>query len=110
MGKSPSYAALLILASLAGADRHGYAIRKDVTARSEGAVRLGSTTLYRLLGQLLDEGMIEEARTRPAPQLDDERRKYVHLTAAGRRGLAAEARRLERVLLAVKPALESRGR
>ena len=110
MAKSPSYTALLILASLADADRHGYAIRKDVTSRSGGTVRLGSTTLYRLLGQLLDEGLIEEARTRPAPQLDDERRKYFHLTPAGRRGLAAEARRLERVLLAVKPALESRGR
>jgi DNA-binding PadR family transcriptional regulator len=110
MGKTQSYRALLILASLAGADRHGYAIRKDVAARSEGAVRLGPTTLYRLLGQLLDEGLIEEARVRPAAHLDDERRKYFHLTAAGRRGLAAEARRLERVLLAVKPALEARGR
>jgi DNA-binding PadR family transcriptional regulator len=110
VGTSPSYHALLILASLAEADRHGYAIRKDVTARSGGLVRLGSTTLYRLLGQLLDEGLIEEARTRPAPHLDDERRKYFHLTPAGRRGLSAEARRLERVLLAVRPALESRGR
>ena len=110
MGPNVSYNALLILASLADADRHGYAIRKDVASRSSGTVRLGSTTLYRLLGQLLDEGLIEEARTRPAPHLDDERRKYFHLTPAGRRGLAAEARRLERVLLAVKPALESRSR
>jgi DNA-binding PadR family transcriptional regulator len=66
-------------------------------------VRLGSTTLYRLLGQLLDEGLIEEARTRPAPQLDDERRRYFHLTPAGRRTLAAEMRVLERVILALAP-------
>jgi DNA-binding PadR family transcriptional regulator len=110
MGTTPSYHAVLILASLADADRHGYAIRKDVAARSAGDVRLGSTTLYRLLGQLLDEGLIEEARSRPAPELDDERRRYFHITAAGRRALAAELRRLERVMLAVKPALESRGR
>jgi len=110
MGMTPSYHALLILASLADADRHGYAIRKDVTERSGGEVRLGSTTLYRRLGQLLDEGLIEEARARPAPQLDDERRRYFHITPAGRRALAAELRRLERVLLAVKPVLESRGR
>jgi DNA-binding PadR family transcriptional regulator len=110
MGTTPSYSALLILASLADADRHGYAIRKDVAARSAGEVRLGSTTLYRVLGQLLDEGLIEEARSRPAPELDDERRRYFHLTAAGRRALGAEMRRLERVMLAVKPALESRGR
>jgi DNA-binding PadR family transcriptional regulator len=110
MAPSPSYNALLILASLAEADRHGYAIKKDVADRSGGDVRLGSTTLYRLLGQLLDEGLIEEARTRPAPQLDDERRRYFHLTGAGKRALAAEMRRLERVLTAVRPALAPRGR
>lgn len=110
MGKSPSYNALLILGSLADADRHGYAIRKDVAERSGGEVQLGSTTLYRMLGQLLDEGLIEEARVRPAPQLDDERRKYFHITAAGRRALAAELRLLERVLLAARPALAPRSR
>ncbi|HMC78503.1 MAG TPA: PadR family transcriptional regulator [Vicinamibacterales bacterium] len=110
MGKSPSYNALLILGSLADADRHGYAIRKDVAERSGGEVQLGSTTLYRMLGQLLDEGLIEEARVRPAPQLDDERRKYFHITPAGRRALAAELRLLERVLLAARPALAPRSR
>ncbi len=110
MAKSPSYTGVLILASLADGDRHGYAIKKDIADRSGGEVRLGSTTLYRLLGQLLDEGLIEDARSRPAPQLDDERRRYFHITAAGRRALAAEARLLERVLLAVRPALAPRGR
>jgi DNA-binding PadR family transcriptional regulator len=110
MAKTTPYTALLILASLADADRHGYAIKKDITERGGGEVRLGSTTLYRLLGQLLDEGLIEEARSRPAPQLDDERRRYFHITAAGRRALAAEAKLLERVLLAVRPALAPRGR
>ena len=110
MGTTPNHNALLILGSLADADRHGYAIKKDILDRTGGEVRLGSTTLYRLLGQLLDEGLIEEARTRPAPQLDDERRRYFHLTAAGRRALAAEMRILERVLLAVRPALAPRSR
>jgi len=104
MGLNLPYRALLVLGSLAAANRHGYAIRKDVAERSGGEVRLGSTTLYRMLGQLLDEGLIEEARSRPAPQLDDERRRYFHITAAGRRALAAELRLLERVLLAVRPA------
>jgi DNA-binding PadR family transcriptional regulator len=106
----PNHNALLILASLADADRHGYAIKKDVAERTGGEVRLGSTTLYRLLGQLLDTGLIEEAKTRPAPQLDDERRRYFHITPSGRRGLAAELRLLERVLTAVRPALAPRGR
>ena len=65
MGLNLPYRALLVLGSLAAANRHGYAIRKDVAERSGGEVRLGSTTLYRMLGQLLDEGLIEEARSRP---------------------------------------------
>ena len=110
MGTGLSYNALLILGSLAEADRHGYAIRKDVAERSGGDARLGSTTLYRILGHLLDERLIEEARGRPAPRLDDERRRYYHIAPAGRRALAAELKRLERVLLAVKPALAPRSR
>ena len=110
MAVKPNHSALLILASLADADRHGYAIKKDVAERTAGEVRLGSTTLYRLLGQLLDDGLIEEARTRPAPQLDDERRRYFHITPAGKRALAAEMRILERVLHAVRPALAPRSR
>src|SRR4051812_49864989 len=107
MGTTPSYNALLILSSLADADRHGYAIRKDVTERTGGEVRLGSTTLYRLLGQLLDDGLIEEARARPAPQLDDERRRYFRITTGGRRALGAGLRRPER---GVPPPPPGRGR
>ena len=110
MGKRPSYRARLILASLADTDRHGYAIKKDIVDRSSGAVRLGSTTLYRLLGQLLDDHLIEEAAARPARHLDDERRRYFQITAAGRQMLADETRLLERVLLAVRPAMGPRGR
>ena len=110
MGTIPNHNALLILASLAEADRHGYAIKKDIVDRTGGDVRLGSTTLYRTLGQLLDAGLIEDARARPAPQLDDERRRYFHITAAGRRELAAERRLLERVLVAVRPTLAPRER
>ena len=102
--------ALLILASLADAERHGYAIKKDVAARTGGDVRLGSTTLYRLLGQLLDEGLIEESTARPAAHLDDERRRYYRITPAGRRALSAELKRLERLVLAARPALSPRTR
>jgi len=110
MGTRPSYNSLLILASLADGDRHGYAIKKDIADRSSGHVRLGSTTLYRLLGQLLDAGLIEESSSRPPSQLDDERRRYFRITTAGRQSLATEARMLERVLLAVRPPLAPRGR
>jgi DNA-binding PadR family transcriptional regulator len=89
--------AVLILATLADGYRHGYAIRRAVESRTEGTVRLGVTTLYRLLRQLL------AAARRPLPQFDDERRRYFSITPAGRRALRAELQKLERVLAAARP-------
>lgn len=99
MGRSPSHHALLILASLGEAPRHGYAIKKDVEQRTGGDVRLGSTSLYRLLAQLLDDGFIVEA---PASMDEDERRRTYRITPAGRRALQDELGRLERVLRAAR--------
>jgi DNA-binding PadR family transcriptional regulator len=110
MGRKRSPDALLILASLSDEPRHGYAIKKDIAARTAGEVQLGSTTLYRLLSQLLDQGLIEEQHTRPSPALDDERRRYYRVTPAGRRALAAERQRLERVLFALRSAGGTRAR
>ena len=95
--------AMLILSSLAEGDRHGYAIRKDIERRTGDDVKLGVTTLYRLLKQLLDGGLVEESEHRPAPALDDERRRYYRITSAGKRALSAEIRRMERVLAAARP-------
>jgi DNA-binding PadR family transcriptional regulator len=100
--------AMLILASLADGERHGYAIRKDVSERTGDTVRLGVTTLYRLLKQLLDADLVEESDKRPAPALDDERRRYFRITRAGRQALNAEIRRLERVLAAARAASGAR--
>lgn len=95
--------AVLILSSLEEASRHAYALKKDVKDRSGGDVAPGATSLYRTVWQLLDEGLIAESRSRPAPHHDDERRRYFQITAAGRRALAAELGRLERLIAAVKP-------
>ena len=99
MGRTPSHHALLILSALADEDRHGYAIKKDVERRMDGELRLGSTSLYRLLAQLLDAGLITE---RPGAGDDDPRRRYYRLTALGRRELASELSRLQRVLSAAR--------
>src|SRR4051812_27967187 len=100
----PNYSALLILASLADGEAHGYAVRRDVTTRTRGAVRVGATTVYRLLTLLRDAGLIEAWRARPASRLDDARRRYFRITNRGRRILAGEMRRLARVHRAVRPA------
>ena len=83
-----------ILVSLADEDRHGYAIIQDVAARTNGAVQLSAATLYRSVHRMLEEGLVVEVRERPAPELDDERRRYYRLTPLGTAAARAEARRL----------------
>jgi len=83
-----------MLVALAGGPRHGYAIRQEVEARTEGAVRLWPATLYGTLAELVERGLIEETESPGGPD-DDPRRRYYALTAAGRSALAEEAARLE---------------
>jgi DNA-binding PadR family transcriptional regulator len=83
-----------ILLSLAGGERHGYAIMQDAAFSTRGKLRLGPGTLYRSIKNLLANGLIEERGERPDPSLDDERRRYYRLTALGYRAAAAEAARL----------------
>ncbi len=83
-----------ILLSLADEDRHGYAVIGDVAARTGGAVTLGPGTLYRSIQRMLEQDLIIETETRPAPDADDERRRYYRITAFGRQVARAEAERL----------------
>jgi DNA-binding PadR family transcriptional regulator len=83
-----------ILLALAEEDRHGYAIMQDVEARTDGALRLSAGTLYRSIQRMLEQGLIVETRERPAPEEDDERRRYYRITPLGRAVARAEARRL----------------
>src|SRR3989304_3815651 len=83
-----------ILLSLADEERHGYGIIKDVERRTAGRMKLGPGTLYGSIQRLLAAGLIAESEERPAPEADDERRRYYRLTAVGRRGASAEAERL----------------
>jgi DNA-binding PadR family transcriptional regulator len=84
-----------VLVALADGEKHGYAIGKEVAARTEGQVQLRAATLYTVIRRLLEYGYIDEVATRPDPELDDERRRYYRLTTHGRRAAEAEASRLE---------------
>ena len=83
-----------ILVSLADGDRHGYAIIQDVALRTGGEVKLGPGTLYRSIQRMLEQDLIIETDSRPAPDADDERRRYYRLTPFGRQVARAEAERL----------------
>jgi DNA-binding PadR family transcriptional regulator len=87
-----------ILVALADEDRHGYAIMQDVTSRTGGALKLGAGTLYRSVQRMLEQGLVVEINARPAPELDDERRRYYRITPFGRTVAKAEARRLAQML------------
>jgi DNA-binding PadR family transcriptional regulator len=83
-----------ILVALAARPLHGYGIRQEVEARTEGQVRLWPTTLYGLLAELTTRGLIAETESEGGPD-DDPRRRYYTLTPEGRRFLTSEATRLE---------------
>ena len=87
-----------ILMALADGDRHGYAIIQDVEARTDGDLRLGAGTLYRSIHRMLEQGLIVESSRRPAPALDDERRRYYRLTPFGTAVARAETRRRAQLL------------
>ncbi|MEO7000794.1 MAG: PadR family transcriptional regulator [Ktedonobacterales bacterium] len=91
-------AAFHILLTLGMGERHGYAIMQEVKRLSDGRVRLGPGTLYRMLKGLLDDGLIAESDARPDPAHDDERRRYYRLTDLGQRVVRAEIRRLARLV------------
>jgi DNA-binding PadR family transcriptional regulator len=83
-----------ILLALADENLHGYAIIQSVAARTSGALRLGAGTLYRSIQRMVEQGLVTEATTRPAPEHDDERRRYYRITPFGTQVARAEAKRL----------------
>jgi DNA-binding PadR family transcriptional regulator len=91
-------AAFHILLALADGDRHGYAIIQEVEARTGGELRLSAGTLYRSIQRMLEQGLLVEVRERPAPELDDERRRYYRLTPFGGSVARAEAQRLTKLV------------
>ncbi|MBI2680818.1 MAG: helix-turn-helix transcriptional regulator [Candidatus Solibacter usitatus] len=80
---------LLVLASLAEGDKHGYAMLEDIQRFAN--VRLGPGTLYGAITRLEQRGWIRPLRTR------DRRQPYC-ITGAGRQYLAAQLASLHQVV------------
>jgi DNA-binding PadR family transcriptional regulator len=91
-----------IMLSLAGDEQHGYGIMQEVLDRTAGKVRLWPATLYGSIKRLIEAELIEESDQRPAPELDDARRRYYRLTALGRSVLDAECERLQELVRAIR--------
>ena len=87
-----------ILLALADGERHGYGIMKEIDRRTKGRMTPATGPLYLAAQRLMDTGLIAESEKRPAPELDDQRRKYYKLTEFGRRVAAAEVERMAHLL------------
>ena len=87
-----------ILLALAGGERHGYDIMREVETITDGKLQMGPGTLYGSIKRMLRDSLIAEADERPDPALDDSRRRYYELTDFGRRVLVAESGRLARLV------------
>jgi DNA-binding PadR family transcriptional regulator len=79
---------MLVLTSLAGGNKHGYALMKDIEDFS--GVRLGPGTLYGALARLEREGLV-------APLAAEDRRHPYRITSAGSETLAAQLAESARV-------------
>jgi DNA-binding PadR family transcriptional regulator len=83
-----------ILLSLGEGERHGYALKREISRRTDGKLKLGPGVLYGSINKMLELGLIEESDDRPDPHLDDERRRYYRITKYGRQVAQAEAARM----------------
>jgi DNA-binding PadR family transcriptional regulator len=89
-----SEAVFHILLALAEKESHGYRIREEVRARTQGAVDLPVGTLYSALPRLRMQGLLEEVLACCEEEKKNARRTY-KLTVAGRRALRQEVHRYE---------------
>ena len=80
---------LLVLASLAGGDKHGYAMIQDI--QQFAGIKLGPGTLYGAITRLEQSGWI-------APVGSEDRRQPYTLTALGRKSLQDEVGDLQSVV------------
>lgn len=87
-----------ILISLGEGERHGYALKREIAARTAGKLTLGAGVLYGSINKMLEQGLIEESDDRPDPHLDDERRRYYRITTLGRKVAQAESARMRALI------------
>lgn len=91
-------AVIHVLLALAGGERHGYAILKEVQRETGSQFRFGPGTIYGTLQRLMEAGWVEEVSA-PASEVDV-RRRYYRMTRHGREALREEIDRLGALLAA----------
>ncbi len=94
----------LLLATLEGGPRHGYAVMEALRASSDGVFDLPTGTVYPALRRLERAALVRSGWS----QASGRRRRVYELTAAGRTALAQERVSWRRFSTAVSTLLEGR--
>lgn len=88
--KAPQHLTLLLLAQQ---PTYGVALLDRLEERSGGTIRLNAGSLYRMIGQLVEDGLVEPFDEVQSPGGVGAPRKLYRVTALGRAVLRAEAER-----------------
>src|SRR6516225_2647185 len=94
---------MLILKTLIRGPMHGYAVAEWIEQTSEEVLRVEEGALYPALHRLELRGLLA---SKWGISENNRRAKYYSLTAAGRRHLAAETERWDRVAAAIARCLQ----
>ncbi len=94
---------LVVLSVLAEGPSYGYAISKEIAARSDGHFKLSASAMYPLLTKFEKQGLVttswEEIKSRSSdPDATGRRRKWYTLSPKGAKRLAQRIENQERML------------
>lgn len=84
----------LILLALAGGERHGYGLVKDIEQMTDDAVRMDPANLHRALQRLVREGLVSDLGR---SEVDGRKRRRYALASEGRIRARVEAARLDKL-------------
>ncbi len=101
--REPSF---LVLATLAGGPRHGYALMQEIRRSMDGHGTVRAGTLYAALDRLTAQGLVAETEQ---AVVEGRLRRYYDLTDEGAAVLAEETARLRRNVQLAVNGLKMRG-
>ena len=87
-----------ILLALASEDLHGYGIKLEVEKRTDGAMSLGSGTLYEAIQRLETAGLIAESASPADAPTGARKRRYYRLEQPGREALESELAQMDKIV------------
>ena len=98
-----------VLVTLEMGPQHGFAIKREVEARTQGVVRLGAGTLYHAVASLAKRGLIAECDAPDPESAGSSRWRFYEITSLGAQVLRAEVERLEGDVAFARSALSEAG-